>query len=65
MPANTRPEVRLNELVVVEVMTEEGHLSDLMEEVDDDGMVDGTLLTDKLLELLLLIPLLSELDLAC
>ncbi len=69
VPANTRPEVRLNELVVVvEVMTEEEHLSDLVE-VHDDGMVDGTLLgqplTDKLLLLLLLIPLLSELDLAC
>jgi len=67
VPANTRPEVRLNELVVVEVMTEEP-LSDLVE-VHDDGMVDGTLLgqplTDKLLLLLLLIPLLSELDLAC
>ncbi len=70
VPASTRPEVRLNELVVVvEVMTEEEHLSDLVEEVHDDGMVDGTLLgqplTDKLLLLLLLIPLLSELDLAC
>jgi hypothetical protein len=69
VPANTRPEVRLNELVVVEVMTEEEHLSDLVEEVHDDGMLDGTLLgqplTNKLLLLLLLIPLLSELDLAC
>jgi hypothetical protein len=70
VPANTRPEVRLNELVVVvEVMTEVEHLSDLVEEVHDDRVVDGTLLgqllTDKLLELLVLIPLLSEFDLAC
>jgi len=65
VPANRRPEVRLKELVViVDVMTEPW--SDL----EDDELLDGTwlgqLLTDKLLLLLLLLmPLLSELDLVC